>query len=337
MNKFLDLNSTTFDVSGCVMTPPMSKPKYRQDSYDPKDYVNESIRQSIGKIKTSTSEGTCDPMPAFRCSLTDWPITHAAYPRNTQLKFFGTDSEQLFLKNKKRLPTDWMYHDKEIIYNFNNEALRQKKDLKDINMDNYIYFTGACYTTGIGVNEEDRHSDLVSKKLGMDYVTWSAPMAGLKLQVLNFINYLKVAPKPPKILVVEHVLSHIYPQYSDGEFLLYYQNEHVADPSRFPEHLIAYQTLLSTDFYYQESVMWRNIAKTFCDKLGIKFLEISFYTGDPFIRDHGIPHLDRTTHEDDINYAFARDYRKSSQGNPYASHMGVGIYKEMTEILLKLI
>lgn len=318
--------------AGCAMMPPDTKvgeEVYDQDSYDPDDCIIEPVK--------ILPEGSVDPMPAFLGSLTTWPIIHPLYPKNTQLKFLGTDNEELYKKNLERMPDNWIYRDKEIIYNFNNEHLRQKKDLKDVNMDNYAFFSGPCYTTGIGVNEEDRAADIICKELGMDLVLWSAPLAGIKMQVINFMNYLKVAPKPPKIFVVEHTLAHVWNHYSRGEFLLYYNNVHAAKVSRFPEHYNSYRELIKTDFYYQECVMWSDIARTVCNLVGTKFIETSYFTDDVYVKRHNIPHVDRTKHANDYNYAFARDFRRTSNGNPYATHLGVGIYREMADLLLTLI
>jgi hypothetical protein len=115
---------------------------------------------------------------------------HPSIPKSVQLKFWATDSKELFERNKETAPEDWMYHNADITYNFNAHGFRQKKELADINQDNYIYSTGGCISLGVGVNEEDRYTDIVANSLGMDLVTWGSPLGSLKFQAINFMNML---------------------------------------------------------------------------------------------------------------------------------------------------
>jgi hypothetical protein len=270
-------------------------------------------------------------------TIHDWPVRNPAYIPNARLAFWGTDSAELFLKNSKTMPADWMYHNTSIEYKFNSHGFRQTKELLEINQDNYIYSTGGCFAGGVGVREEDRHSDIVAKELKMDLLTWSTPLGGIKIQVINFMSMLKIAPVLPKIVILNHAQYNTYSHYSNGEFLLYQEDNLIADKENYPIHATAYQELIKSDFFYNECMLYQNIMITTCKRLGIKYIETSYYHADKFVVDQGIPSVDRTAHVDDINYAFARDYRPAAKLNPYIAHMGVGVHKEMSELILGLV
>lgn len=264
-----------------------------------------------------------------------WPIIHPSIPKSTQLKFWGTDSEELFNKNKETAPKEWMYHSTEVTYNFNAHGLRQKKELKDINQDNYIFSTGGCINLGVGIREEDRYADIVANKLGMDLVTWGSPLGSLKYQTINFMNLLNVAPKLPKIVIAYHAPHANTVFYSNNQFLLYTEDIMAADPEKFPHHLEAYSALLKTDYGIQENFLWQHIMRTTCKQLGIKYIDVSFFSDDPFTVRSDIIRVDMRENLNDINYTWARDFKSEAvNGTPYASHAGVGLHKDMAEQIL---
>jgi hypothetical protein len=264
-----------------------------------------------------------------------WPLLHPSIPKSTQLKFWATDSEALYKRNQETVPKDWIYHDKDITYNFNAHGLRQKKELADIDQDNYIYATGGCIAMGVGINEEERYTDIVANTLGMDLITWGSPLGSLKFQTINFMNMLSVAPKLPKIVIAYHAPYANTIFYSQNEFLLYTKDILAADPDKYPHHLEAYKALLNTDYSVQEGHLWRHIMKTTCLSAGIKFIDVSFFADDPYVLESETLRVDMRKQMDDINYTWARDYKMEAlNGTPYASHAGVGMHKELGELIL---
>jgi hypothetical protein len=264
-----------------------------------------------------------------------WPLCHPSVPKSTQLKFWATDSESLLKKNKETVGADWMYHHTDITYNFNAHGLRQKKELADIDQDSYIYATGGCIAMGVGINEEDRYADIVANTLGLDLITWGSPLGSLKFQTINFMNMLNIAPKLPKIVIAYHATPATTIFYSENEFLIYTKDIMAADPEKYPHHLEAYKALLNTDYAIQEGHLWRHVMKTTCEKLGIKFIDVSFFADDPYVLESDTLRVDMRKNMDDINYTWARDYKMEAlKETPYASHAGVGMHKELGDLIL---
>jgi hypothetical protein len=268
--------------------------------------------------------------------LDQWPILHPSIPKSSTLKFWGTDSKELFEKNLKDAPKDWMYRNIDITYNFNSHGLRQKKEIHEINENNYILSLGGCINLGVGINEEDRYADIVSNKLKMDLITWGSPLGSLKYQTINFMNFIRENRIMPKILIAYHAPYNNTIFRSQEEFLLYTEDILCADPEKFPHHLAAYKELLKSDYGIQEGYLWRHIMKTICEKLKIKFIDISFFSDDLFVVDSKTLSVDITKKMYDINYTWARDFKSEAvNGTPYASHAGIGLHKDMANLILQ--
>lgn len=261
-----------------------------------------------------------------------WPIRHSSMPNNKTLDFYGCDTEELFLENQKKLSGSWIYSENPVTYNFNSHGLRMKKDIQEISKD-YIYFGGSSYTLGVGINEEDRFSEKTSKQLGLDFVNFSGPIYGIKLQTVAFFNFLKTNIHLPKILVVEH-LPDAYNYYSAGNHLLY-KSKYFADAEQYPHHYDAITSLSNTDYFLQESVMYSNFLYSTCKRLNIKLVEISFFKDDEYVKEYNIPVIDRESNKQDLNYCYGRDLFLSH--GSYTGHAGIGINQEMTDLLLTLI
>jgi hypothetical protein len=123
------------------------------------------------------------------------PFGHNTY-------FTGSDSEELYQQNLKTQPIDWYYRDKQIIYNRNSNGHRCK-EVEDIDLDNYILFSGCSHSEGIGLKLEDSHPYLVSKSLGCDYYNLSLGGTGYDVLAHNLITWFAKVKSKPKVVVIQ--------------------------------------------------------------------------------------------------------------------------------------
>lgn len=257
--------------------------------------------------------------------LNAWPYTHPSMPSNTVIDYYGVDSEHLYQRNLK-YNLNWIYKDKKIKYHFNKQCLRMSKDLNEVD-DDYIYFSGTSFCMGIGVDESDRFSEIISKNQGLDLINCSGPSYSIKAQFISFTNFINSGFKLPKIFVIEYPPSFAYTFYDADKYLFYYTKNIPEDREKY---LTAYKNLLDTDYFINESKIYRENILGICKRLGIKFAEISFHKSDKFAEE--LPVVDTETNNNDINFCYGRDLR-ISDGN-YSGHPGIGIHKLASEIIL---
>ncbi len=262
-----------------------------------------------------------------------WPYSYPDNPVSTTTEFAGPDSRELYERNLKYLPQDWIYRKTDIEYSFNSSRLRMNKDIENVDQS-YILFSGTSYTMGVGIKEEDRFSEKISKQLNLDFINFAGPTYSVKIQTISFFNLLKTNLPLPKVLVVENAPEIGYTFYNNGNF--------VCANKPFLKHLQGhdtqadvYKTLLDTDFFFQEANIYRNMLIGTCKRLGIKMLEVSFNINDRFVTENGILSIDDEYKGVDISTELARDVRIHN-GN-YSAHPGTGIHQLITDRLLKLI
>jgi len=261
--------------------------------------------------------------------MLEWPIKHPSMPRDTRAEFYGCDSENLLSHNKKILPKNWVYNTTPVKYNFNKQGLRMRKNIENISAD-YIYFGGSSYTLGVGINEDARFSEKTSSSLNLDFINFSGPIYGIKMQTIAFFNFLNIGIHLPKVLIVEH-LPGAYNYYSADNFLLY-KSKYAANPEKYSSFYNAHKSLNETDHFFQESVMYANFLKSVCKRLKIKLIEISFYHNDRYTKEFNIVAVDRDSNKENINYCYGRDVY--IENGHYTGHAGIGIHNEMTNLLL---
>ena len=126
---------------------------------------------------------------------TSWPYTHSTMPRNIIKDFYGPDTNELFFRNLRYLPDDWIYRSDKVLYNFNDAGLRMNKNISDVN-EEFIYFSGTSFTMGIGIAEEKRFGEIVSKETKLDLINYAGPTYSIKLQVLSFFNAVNTNVSP---------------------------------------------------------------------------------------------------------------------------------------------
>jgi hypothetical protein len=121
---------------------------------------------------------------------------------NQLLKFSGADSEEALSANLKELADDWYYRTAEITYNHNSFGHRSIEP-KNLNLDNYILFTGCSHTEGIGLELEKTYPYLVADQLGCDYYNLAIGGSGIDAMMHNLSLWLGKVKERPKAIVVQ--------------------------------------------------------------------------------------------------------------------------------------
>lgn len=114
----------------------------------------------------------------------------------------GCDSEEQFLENCKTQPDDWYYRNIKIEYSY-NEYGHRCKNLDDIDLDNYILFTGCSHTEGAGLELERSYPYLVAKRLQTDYYNLAISASGVDVLEYNLLVWFSIIPKKPKAVVIQ--------------------------------------------------------------------------------------------------------------------------------------
>lgn len=116
--------------------------------------------------------------------------------------YMVTDSEEVFKTNLNYFGEQWIFKNKVITYNLNSYGYRMKKNLEDINFDNYIAFFGCSNTVGVGLPLEDTFSYRIADQLGIDYVNGAIAGASPDFVFYNIVTLFDSVPKLPKIIVI---------------------------------------------------------------------------------------------------------------------------------------
>lgn len=118
------------------------------------------------------------------------------------LEYINGDSEEQYKHNLKSQPDDWYYIDKTISYSYNNQGHRCK-NIDEIDLDNYILFSGCSHTMGVGLELEKTYPYIVSKKLGCDYYNMAIPASGPDVVQHNILNWYYSIPQKPKLVIIQ--------------------------------------------------------------------------------------------------------------------------------------
>lgn len=82
------------------------------------------------------------------------------------------------------------------------------RDINQIDLDNYILFTGCSHTLGEGLEIEQSFPFLVANRLKMDYYNLGLSGSGIDILLFNLCQWFNVIEKKPKLLVIQ------YPDYT---------------------------------------------------------------------------------------------------------------------------
>ncbi len=124
------------------------------------------------------------------------------YSPNQTFYFPPEDSKESYLDNLKNQPDDWYYRHNPVSYTY-NEFGHRSKSIDDIDLDNYILFTGCSLTVGTGLALEDTYSYLVADELNIDYYNLALGGSGIDILTYNLITWINYTKKQPKALVIQ--------------------------------------------------------------------------------------------------------------------------------------
>jgi hypothetical protein len=89
--------------------------------------------------------------------------------RPESLYFGYSDSEELFKKNLKRMPEDWVWRNKQILYTHNSQGYRAP-EWKDVDWNNSVLVFGCSFVYGVGIRREETCTKNLSDLLKMPVI-----------------------------------------------------------------------------------------------------------------------------------------------------------------------
>lgn len=261
-----------------------------------------------------------------------WPIVHTSMIPNLVTKFYGTDTKEDYINNLNRLGNQWIYANKEITYKFNSNGLRMDKELTQVD-DQYIAAFGCSHTVGVGVQLEDSWPYLLSKELGLDYINSGVSGASVKLTAINFFNMINTIKQLPSIVAIAWPSDVRYCFYVEDQFV-FYLPRFISSDKTLKDYAAIYNNMLITDVLTTEAIFYRNMVKSCCKRLGIKYAEVCFDNRDQMSATLNIPIV--YVHETlkDVNLHHARDVRGTSNG-AFISHPGSELHRLAVQELIK--
>ena len=99
-------------------------------------------------------------------------------------------------------PQDWYYKNKIIKYNYNQFGHRCK-NLSDVNLHNYILFTGCSHTECVGLELEKSYPYVTSGLIGCDYYNLGLGSSGIDVLLFNLIAWFSTVNQLPRAVVIQ--------------------------------------------------------------------------------------------------------------------------------------
>lgn len=121
---------------------------------------------------------------------------------NSNTLFTGGDTKSMFEKNLKIQSNSWYYRNCNLSY-IKNDNGHRCKNINEIDLDNYILFTGCSHTEGIGLELEKTFPYIVSKKFNCDYYNLAVAGSGPDVCFFNLLQFYFTTKKLPKFLILQ--------------------------------------------------------------------------------------------------------------------------------------
>lgn len=180
--------------------------------------------------------------------------------------FYSSDTLETYTESLKRMNENWKYRNEKIQYVYNNLGMRSP-EVSTIVDNNFFIAYGCSHTEGIGINEEDRYSNIISKKTNLKFLNFGQGGTSHNYLWTNNILSAKNLKYKPKFIVcqwpaIERVT--IFDDYSINFLLTGSSEKQFINPQlvRF-----WYNYIITPKFYNQQSIfyfeginqLWKNL------------------------------------------------------------------------------
>lgn len=112
------------------------------------------------------------------------------------------DSKQAYEKNLKKLGPDWEYAKLDFSYKRNSLGHRSG-ELSELDVTNYILFTGCSVTEGVGIPADRRYSNVLSSMLKCDMYNLGLAATGNDVIFYNLISWFSHVKEKPKLVIIQ--------------------------------------------------------------------------------------------------------------------------------------
>jgi hypothetical protein len=114
-------------------------------------------------------------------------------------KFADYDSPDRFLESKKRMPKDWHYLNKEIIYNANSNGYRAP-EWNTVNWKDSVVIFGCSNATGIGLAEDETVTGQLSQLINRPVINMGVPASSIEFSFYNSVILSEYYPTPYAVI-----------------------------------------------------------------------------------------------------------------------------------------
>ena len=215
------------------------------------------------------------------------------------------DSEEAFLKNKESLTEDWYYYDKPVEYSF-NEFGHRSKSVKDLDLTDYVLFSGDSHTHGTGLHLEDTYSYIVAKHLQKDYYNLAYDAFGPDAVFYNTLLWLNKYNKPKRLLFQVPYPNRYLTQTDEGEILL-------EGPWSINDQMKLLKVAHSLNYLSTRYRLSLNLLRSKCEQLDVPITYISFRNRN------GVEQYNTFTVSDIDDFVFAKKEDVSRDMTHYGS------------------
>lgn len=149
-------------------------------------------------MNTLSQHPICDDFKKHNLlALHSYHLTDLFSPRI--VKFHGSDSEEAFNKNLKKMPHDWNYRFKEIEYHINSYGYRTE-EFDQLNWKDSIVLFGCSNIFGIGVAEDENLTHFIKIKTGRPIINLGAPGSSILFSYFNALSVEQRYPTPAAVV-----------------------------------------------------------------------------------------------------------------------------------------
>jgi hypothetical protein len=196
------------------------------------------------------------------------PLTHLA---NKTHRWSPGDTEENWKKTREKFGPTWKYYDDPIEYRFNGLGYRSQGNVTDP----FFIALGCSYTMGVGIHEEDRYGDVLSKELNMPYMNFGIGGGSQNFVWMNNILLAKNLPQKPKFVIIQWPeIARLNILGKDG-IRMFLPNFHGGEYANRSERNLYLGMIDSPEFLYPQALTYYESVNLLWKSLGVKVVNLT--------------------------------------------------------------